>query len=207
MSVTDIISPSHLVSAYGLIGVIFIIFAETGLLIGFFLPGDSLLFLSGALAATNKQDGPHLQLAPLLIGVAIAAVIGGQVGFLIGRYLGTNLLERPDHPIIKKKYINRTREVLEEYGEFKAVLLARVIPIVRTFINPVVGALGMNQKRFAAANIIGGVVWSVGVTLLGFALGSSINIDKYILPITAVIVILSALPVIREVYKQRKTHS
>ena len=207
MSVTDIISPSHLVSAYGLIGVFFIIFAETGLFIGFFLPGDSLLFLAGALAATNKQTGPHLQLAPLLIGVAIAATIGGQVGFLIGRYLGTNLLDRPDHPIIKKKYINRTREVLEEYGEFKAVLLARVIPIVRTFINPVVGALGMDQKRFAAANIIGGLVWAVGVTLLGFALGSSINIDKYILPITAVIVILSAIPVIREVYKQRKAHS
>ena len=204
MSVTDIISPSHLVSAYGLIGVIFIIFAETGLLIGFFLPGDSLLFLAGAIAASQKADGPHLPLVPLLIGVALAATIGGQVGFWIGRYLGVRLLDRPDHPIIKRKYITRTREILEQYGEFKAVLLARVIPIVRTFINPVVGALGMDAKRFAAANIIGGLVWAVGVTLLGYALGSSINIDKYILPITAVIVLLSAIPVIREVYKHRQ---
>lgn len=204
MSFTDIISPSHLVSTYGLIGIFFIIFAETGLLIGFFLPGDSLLFLAGAIAASHKPGGTHLPLVPLIIGVAVAAIVGAQVGFMIGRYLGSRLLDRPDHPIIKQIYIIRTREVLEQYGEFKAVLLARVIPLVRTFINPVVGALGMDTKRFITANIIGGTVWAVAITMLGYALGSSIDIDKYILPITGVIIVFSAIPVIREIIIRRR---
>ena len=120
------------------------------------------------------------------------AIITTPLSFLVAKF------------VIKQKYITRTRQVLEEYGEFKAVLLARVIPIVRTFINPVVGAVGMDLKRFTLANIVGGLVWSVGVTLLGYALGSSINIDKYILPITAVIVLVSLIPVVREISKQRR---
>lgn len=207
MSFTDIISPSHLVNSYGLIGIFFIVFAETGLLVGFFLPGDSLLFLAGAIAASQKTGGPHLPLVPLIIGVAVAAVVGAQTGFLIGRYFGSRILDRPDHPIIKKAYIDRTRQVLEQYGEFKAVLLARVIPLVRTFINPVVGALGMDTKRFLIANIIGGTVWAVTITMLGYALGSSIDIDKYILPITGVIILFSAIPVVREIIKRKQKKS
>jgi membrane-associated protein len=203
MSLTNLISPDHLVSAYGLIGVIFIIFAETGLLIGFFFPGDSLLFLAGAYAATSKPGVPHLMLLPLLFGVAIAAVVGGQVGYLIGRLAGEQLFANPKSKILKPKYIQQTRDVLERYGETKAVLIARVIPVVRTFISPVVGAIRMPLRKFAVANIIGGLVWSLGVTLLGFALGSSINIDKYILPITALIIIASVVPLILEYRKQR----
>jgi membrane-associated protein len=204
MSLTSLLSPSHLVSAYGLIGISIIIFAETGLLIGFFFPGDSLLFLAGAFAATSKPGQPHLQLIPLLVVVGLAAVIGGQVGFFIGRFLDRSLLERPGQKFIKQRYVNRTREVLERYGEFKSVLLARVIPIVRTFINPVVGALGMDAKRFLMANILGGLTWAIGVTLLGYVLGSAINIDKYLLPITGLIVVASAVPVVREILKNRR---
>lgn len=203
MSLSSLLSPAHLISAYGLIGVILVIFAETGLFVGFFLPGDSLLFLAGALAATTKPGAPHLSILPLLIGVAVAATLGAQTGYVIGKYLGARLLERPNRRFVKQHHIERTHEVLERYGQFKAVLLARVIPIVRTLINPVVGALGMDARKFTVANILGGVAWSVGVTLLGYWLGSSIDIDKYILPITGVIVVLSLIPVVLELRKLR----
>jgi membrane-associated protein len=186
-----------------LIGVIAIIFAETGLLIGFFLPGDSLLFIAGAFAATHKAGHPHLNLAILLPGVAIAAVLGGQVGYWIGRRAGPVLFDRPASRVFKPEYVERTREVMEKYGETKAVVLARVIPIVRTFVNPMMGTIRMPARQFALANLGSGVVWSVGVTLLGYALGSSINIDKYILPITFVVIVLSVLPIVFEARKQR----
>jgi membrane-associated protein len=203
MSLSGLISPDHLVSTFGLIGIIFIIFAETGLLFGFFFPGDSLLFLAGAYAATSKAGVPHLSLLPLLIGVAFAAVLGGQVGYYIGRFAGKQLFSRPQSRIFKPKYIEQTQAVLEKYGETKAVLLARVIPIVRTFISPVVGMVRMPLQKFILANVIGGLVWSLGITMLGYSLGSAINIDKYILPITAVIIVLSAIPIVLEYRKQR----
>lgn len=192
------------INSFGLAGVIAIIFAETGLLIGFFLPGDSLLFLAGAFAATHEKGHPHLNLALLLPGVAIAAVVGGQVGYVIGRRAGPVLFDRPDSRLFKPVYVERTREVLERYGETKAVLLARVIPVVRTFINPMMGTIRMPLRQFAVANVGGGVVWSVGVTLLGYALGSKVNVDAYILPITFVVVLLSVLPMIFEYRKQRR---
>ncbi len=204
MHLTQFLSPDYLVSAYGLIGIIFIIFAETGLLFGFFFPGDSLLFLAGAYAATTKPGVPHLALIPLLIGVSLAAIFGGQVGYLIGRFAGERLFSNPKSKILKPKYIVQTQEVLERYGETKAVMLARVIPIVRTFISPVVGAVHMPVRKFVFANIVGGLVWALGITLLGFALGSSISIDKYILPITAAIIIVSLLPLAIEYRKQRR---
>ena len=206
MHLTQLLSPAHLVTAYGLIGVIAIIFAETGLLIGFFFPGDSLLFLAGAYAATSKTGQPHLALLPLLIGVAIASILGGQVGYWIGQFAGERLFSDPNHKIFRKKYIDQTKEVLERYGEMKAVLIARVIPVVRTFISPVVGAIGMPLHKFVIANVAGGLVWSVGVIMLGFALGSSINIDKYILPITAIIIIASVIPLVLE-YRRQKTRA
>jgi membrane-associated protein len=195
MSLTTIISPAHLVSAYGLIGVIFIIFAETGLLFGFFFPGDSLLFLAGAYAANSSNHGPHLPIMPLLIGVS--------VGYFIGRVTGEKLLNGKHLKFIKPRYIMRTQEVLERYGETKAVIFARVIPIVRTFISPVVGVVNMPLKKFIWANVIGGLIWSIGVTMLGYGLGSTINIDRYILPITGVIVIISFIPILLEYRKQK----
>ncbi len=206
MSFTSLLSPDHLVNSFGLIGIIFIIFAETGLLIGFFFPGDSLLFLAGAYAATTRPGVPHLALVPLLIGVALAAVVGGQVGYLIGHFAGEHLFANPKSKLFKPKYLKQTQDVLERYGETKAVMLARVIPIVRTFISPVVGMVRMPWHKFMMANVVGGLVWSLGVTMLGYWLGSAINIDKYILPITALIVVLSAIPVFLEYRKQRSRH-
>lgn len=203
MSITNIISPEHLVSTYGLAGIIFIIFAETGLLIGFFFPGDSLLFLAGAYAASTKPGVKHLALIPLLIGVSLAAILGGQTGYFIGRFAGDKLLSNPNARIVKPKYVAQTRKILEKYGETKAVLLARVIPIVRTFVSPVVGVIQMPLRKFIVANVLGGLVWSFGIILIGYSLGSAINIDKYILPITALIIIASVMPIIFEYRKQK----
>lgn len=202
--VLSALGASHLIATYGTLGVVAIIFAETGLLVGFFLPGDSLLVLAGAYAATHRPGQPHLPLVPLLLGVALAAIAGGQVGYLIGRRAGPALFERRDSRFFRREYVERTRVVLERYGEVKAVLLARVIPIVRTFINPVVGVVRMPAHSFAVANVVGGAVWSLGVTLAGYALGSAIHIDTYILPITAVVVVVSLVPVVREGARHRR---
>ena len=199
----NFLDPTPYINHFGTIGIILIIFAETGLLIGFFLPGDSLLFLAGAFAATSKAGDPHLNLATLLPGVAIAAVLGGQVGYVIGRRAGPLLFDKPQSRLFKPAYVVRTRQVLERYGETKAVLLARVIPIVRTFINPMMGTVAMPVRAFTLANVGGGVVWSIGVTMLGYGLGRSISIDSYILPITALVIVLSFIPILREYRKQR----
>ncbi len=199
-----LLSPTPYIDHFGLVGVWLIIFAETGLLIGFFLPGDSLLFLAGAYAATSKVGVPHLNIALLLPGVAIAAVLGGQTGYLIGRRVGPALFDKPQSRLFKPSHVERTRTVLERYGETKAVLLARVIPIVRTFINPMMGTVQMPAARFAVANAVGGLVWSLGVTLLGYALGSSISIDTYILPITFLIIVASLIPILLEYRRHRR---
>lgn len=201
--ITDLLHPDQLISGFGTaatIGVILIVFAETGLLLGFFLPGDSLLFLAGVYTTTSAKSGnhPHLTLALLLPGVIIAAIVGGQTGYLIGRTAGVRLFNRPDSRLFKEIYVQRTREVLERYGETKAVLLSRFIPVVRTFMNPAVGVAQMPQRAFTIANVVGGVVWAGGIVLLGYGLGKSVSIDKYILPITLVIVVVSAIPVIKE---------
>lgn len=201
--VLSTIGASHLISTFGAAGVIAIIFAETGIFLGFFLPGDSLLVLAGAYAATTGTGHPHLDLAVLLPGVAAAAVAGGFLGYAIGRGSGESLFGRPDSRFFRAEHVARTREVLERYGEVKAVLLARLIPIVRTFINPVVGIVEMPVRSFAVANVVGGVVWSVAVTLIGYGLGKTVPIDTYLVPITIVVIILSLIPVVRETRRHR----
>ncbi len=199
------LSPSSLVSSFGTIGLIAIIFAESGLLLGFFLPGDSLLFLAGAYCATNAhRTSPHLSLGPVLVGVTVAAILGAQVGYLIGRRVGPALFRRADSRLFKQAHVVRARQVLVDYGEGRAIFLARFIPVVRTFLNPVCGAIEVSPGTFTRWNIAGGLVWAVGVTLLGYALGRSVNIDHYILPITGIIVVLSAIPVAREWRRQRQ---
>lgn len=201
----NLLSPSDLISTFGTIGLILIVFAETGLLIGFFLPGDSVLFLGGAYAATAAGSGdPHLSLFPLLVGVAIASIAGAEVGYLIGRTVGPVLFDRPQSKLFKPANVERAHEVLHRYGEGKAIVLARFIPVVRTFMNPVCGVAEVPIRVFTLWNIVGGLIWSVGVTLLGFALGKSVKIDHYIIPITVVIVLLSAIPILLEVRKQRR---
>ncbi|MBL7492187.1 VTT domain-containing protein [Frankia sp. AgB1.9] len=200
----NVLDPASLTATFGLTGLILVVFAETGLLIGFFLPGDSLLFLAGAYSATAATgDQPHFQLGAVLAGVAVAAILGAQVGYLIGRRTGPRLFNRPNSRLFKQENVLRAQEFLERYGYGKSIILARFVPIVRTFMNPVAGVVGVPARTFLVYNVIGGLVWSLGVTLLGYALGRAIPIDRYIIPVTLLIVLLSAIPVLREFAKRR----
>lgn len=175
----------------GYVGIFAIIFAESGLLIGFFLPGDSLLFTAGFLASLNP---PVFSLPVLLVGFFLAAVIGDSVGYAFGRRVGVKLFQRENSLLFDKKNILRAQAFYEKHGG-KAIVLARFIPIVRTFA-PIVAGIGtMHYPRFLAFNLAGGLLWAVGVTLAGYFLGSAIpDIDRYLLPIVILIVLLSVAP-------------
>lgn len=196
----NLLNAKDLVATLGLIGVLAVVFAETGLLVGFFLPGDSLLFTAGLFAARGD-----LPLAGLLIGTPIAAIVGAQVGYAIGRASGPRLFSRPDSRFFRHEYVERARHHLERFGTAKAIVLARFIPIIRTVLNPVAGVLAIPARSFAVWNILGGLVWSVGVTLVGYWAGSKIpSIDRYLLPVVVLIVLASAVPVIIEVRRARR---
>ena len=197
---------------FAVLGVCAIIFAETGLMVGFFLPGDSLLFIAGLLTLSGKTTAGvtnthHLSLPLLMVAVPVCAVAGAQLGHFLGARFGRPLFDKPDSRLFKREHVDKAEDVFVKYGPTKAVVLARFIPIVRTFMNPVAGVLEMPAKTFFVANVIGGVIWSEGVLLLGRLASKAISpdkVDKYIIPITLVIVLLSVLPIFFEWRKQRK---
>lgn len=198
------LSSTSLLASLGALGVFLALFAETGLLIGFFLPGDSLLFTAGLLCAGTVAHKPHLSLPLVLLAAAGGAVLGAQTGFLIGRKGGRPWLQRTNKRFLRNG-AERSEELLSRYGYGKAIVLARFIPVVRTVLNPMVGALDVPARTFTIWQVVGGLVWSIGVTMAGYALGSTIgNVDKYLLPIIAVIVILSLLPLVVEFVRTRK---
>lgn len=200
----NILSAQSLLAAFGVLGVGVVMFAETGLLIGFFLPGDSLLFTAGLLCTGSGQNGLKLSLPPLLIAAAAGALIGAQTGYLIGRKAGGALLARGSSPRLAAG-AHRAEELLERYGHAKAIVLARFVPVVRTVLNPMAGALGVPVRTFTVWQVAGGLVWSIGLILAGYALGSSIpSVDKYLLPIVAVIVLVSLAPLAVELYRSRR---
>jgi membrane-associated protein len=197
------LNPRDILDSFGpwaTVGLILIIFAETGLLIGFFLPGDSLLFTGGILASQG-----NLNIAVIAIGCFLAAVIGDQVGYTIGHRAGPPLFRRPDSRIFKQRYVDRTKEFFDKHGP-KTILLARFVPVVRTFAPVLAGVGEMDRRTFTTYNVVGGFVWAVGVTVAGYILGSAIgsDIDKYLLPIIAVIVVLSILPPLIEMRRERR---
>lgn len=200
------LDPKTLLSL-GLVGLLLIIYAETGLLVGFFLPGDSLLFLAGVFAASGQEG---LALWMLLLGVPVAAFLGAQTGWWIGHKAGPRIFDRPDSKLFKTSNVERAQAYLDKFGEGKAIVLARFLPIVRTFLNPVAGVLGIPARKFAFFNAIGAVLWGVGVPLAGYLVGKAINdagavsIDNYILPLTVAIVVVSLIPVLLEFRKARK---
>ena len=191
--------PESLIETFGTLGVFAIVFAESGLLFGFFLPGDSLLFTAGLLASQGFSN-----IVLLMVGCAAAAIAGDQVGYLIGRRAGPALFRRPDSRFFHQKNVDRARAYFEEHGS-KTIILARFVPVVRTFAPVVAGVGQMNYRRFVTFNVIGGLVWGAGVTLLGYLLGSTIkDVDRYLLPIIALIIAVSFVPVFREVWKSRR---
>ena len=197
------LSSSSLLASLGAFGVFLVLFAETGLLIGFFLPGDSLLFTAGLLCTSTAGHPARLSLPLVLLAAAAGALLGAQTGFYIGRAGGRPLLQRS-----RNRYLHtgaeRAERLLARYGYGKAIVLARFIPIVRTVLNPLAGAFGVSTRTFTIWQVAGGLVWSVGITLLGYTLGSAIpSIDTYLLPAIAVIVILSLIPIGIEVWRTR----
>ena len=193
----------HLVETFGLLGLLGIVFAETGLLIGFFLPGDSLLFAAG-FAAAGGIPGVRPPIGLVLVLVPLTAIAGAQCGFLIGRAAGPALFDREDSRLFKKSYVTKADEVIERYGEGKAIVLARFIPIVRTFLNPVLGATDLPARTFLFWNVVGGVLWGAGVSLLGYFLGDIEFIGKNLEAFALLIVLISVLPIVVEVYRTRR---
>ena len=204
LAALDIIDPEKIIDWLGpfaTIGLLLIVFAESGLLIGFFLPGDSLLFTAGLLASRN-ESGLHLPV--LLVGCFVAAVLGDQVGYVFGKRVGPSLFRREDSRLFKQEYVDRTKDFFERHGP-KTILLARFVPVVRTFAPILAGVGEMPYRTFFRFNIIGGFVWAVGVITAGYVLGSAIpNIDQYLLPIIFVIVLLSVIPPFLEWRRHRR---
>ena len=170
--------PQKLVQSIGLIGLFLVIFAESGILIGFFLPGDSLLFAAGLVTAgLTTADGTVWTLAGgniavVAIGCALAAIIGDQVGYAFGNKVGPSLFKRPESRLFKPAYVDQAEAFFEKHGS-KSIVLARFVPIVRTFAPIVAGVSKMHYRTFVKFNIIGGVIWGAGFTLLGYWLGNS----------------------------------
>ncbi len=193
------LSPDNLIDTYGLIGILVIIFAECGLLVGFFLPGDSLLFTAGLLVARGDIDQP-LWLVCVLI--CLAAIAGNQVGYLIGRQAGPAIFRRGDSRLFKQKYVDKTYEFFDRYGP-RAIVLARFVPIVRTFITVTAGVGRMNYRIYTTYSVIGGVLWGAGVTILGHSLGNVDFVADHIEVILIAIVLVSVLPIGFEVLRKK----
>ncbi len=185
------LDPIAMVQTGSYLGLATIVFAESGLLVGIFLPGDSLLFAAGLLSA-----GGFLSFGPMVLIVVIAAIVGDSVGYWFGANVGVNFFQREDSFFFKKEYLHRTERFYQRYGG-RAVILARFVPIVRT-IAPVLAGIGsMTYKTFLTYNVLGGVLWGVSMTSLGYFLGSLIpESERYILPISLVIIIISFLPIL-----------
>lgn len=186
------------IQALGHAGIITVIFVESGLLIGFFLPGDSLLFTAGMLAAQG-----YLSLPILLVGTFLAAVLGDNVGYWFGKKVGPAIFNKPDSLLFSHQRIEDAHHFFIKHGS-KALILARFTPGVRT-LTPILAGVGrMPYRQFMHYNIMGGALWAIGMTTFGYLLGNIIpNPDKYLLPITIIVIIISLASVAREWYKTR----
>lgn len=193
------LDPNTLLDNFGIWGLLLIVFAESGLLIGFFLPGDSLLFTCGLLITAGTLDFP-LWAAILLI--CVAAILGDQAGYLFGKKVGPSLFTRPDSRLFKQENVVKAHEFFEKYGP-KSLVLARFVPIVRTFTPIIAGVSGMRYRSFITFNIIGGVLWGAGVTLLGSWLGNIEFVHKNIEAILILIVLVSVVPIAIEFLRAR----
>jgi len=194
---------TSLLSSFGALGIAAVLFAETGLLVGFFLPGDSLLFTAGLLCVPGGSRSLHLSLWQVLLAAVAGALLGAQAGYVLGRRGGPALLARSRSRRLHEG-AERAGELLDRYGHAKAVVLARFIPVVRTVLNPLAGALGVPGRTFTLWQCAGGAVWTVGLVLAGYGLGSSIpSVDTYLLPVVALIVVVSLVPLALEVRRSR----
>ena len=193
---TDLIS---LVKLTGYFGLISIVFAESGLFFGFFLPGDSLLFTAGFLASQG-----YLNIGLVVLFCFVAAVIGDTFGYAFGHHLGPMIFKKSDSLFFHKNHLVRAEDFYKKYGK-KTLILARFVPVVRTFAPILAGVGRMSYLTFISFNVIGGFLWAVGLPLVGYYLGATVpNVDHYLLPIVVGIIVVSFLPVVYELLKARK---
>ncbi|MBB5954495.1 membrane-associated protein [Saccharothrix tamanrassetensis] len=185
---------------YMLVGLCFIVFAECGLLVGFFLPGDSLLFTAGLFVANGILDYP-LWLVCLLL--TACALVGNVVGYWIGWRAGPALFSKPESKIFKKEYVDKTHEFFDKYGA-RAIVMARFVPIVRTFITAMAGVGRMDTRKYFTYSLIGGVAWAAGLTVLGYFLGQIPFVRDNIEMMLILIVLISVVPIVIEVIKARR---
>lgn len=202
MSIHHLLSPQWLAENIGLFGLFAIVFAETGLLIGFFLPGDSLLVTAGVLSSPGRHFPPanlHWPLGWVLVGCGLAAVAGAELGYLIGRRAGPALFNRPRSRLFKPEHVQKAHGYFDRYGN-RTIVLARFVPIVRTFANPVAGVGRMQARSFTVYNVVGGVIWVALVTLLGYWIGDSVK-DTYLVP---AVIVVSLIPIGAEAIRHRR---
>ena len=201
----QLLNPEYLVNTFGLLGILGIIFAECGLLVGFFLPGDTLLFSAGLLVSTGAFDIPLWLLAVL---VPVAAVAGNLAGYWIGYKAGPVVFNRPESALFKHEHVERSHTFFERWGP-AAIILARFVPIVRTFITVLAGAARMRLSRYVLYSAIGGVLWGASVPVLGYYLGKIAfirkNVDLILVGAVVVVVALAILPLAFEVWHRRRS--
>jgi membrane-associated protein len=197
-----------IVATLGTIGVIATLFIETGLLVGLFLPGDSLLFVAGIAASGTAQEvfGNQLSYTQLLIWAPIAATIGSQCGHWLGAKYGRPFFDRPNSRFFNQDRVAQTEHWLMRYGLGKALIFSHFIPFVRTLINPLCGIIGIPAKKFFIWNIIGSYIWTVGLISAGYVLGERLegSVDKYLLPIVSLIIVASLAPILLEFFKGKR---
>ena len=206
----NLFDAQSIVTDLGLIGILVILFAETGLLIGIAFPGDSLLFIAGIAASGTGAallNGNKLPVVELFIGAPIAAITGSYVGRWLGKKYGRKLFDRPDGRFFTQARVIQTEKWLEKYGIGKALILARFIPFIRTLINPLVGIINIPTKVYMIWNALGAIIWTDGILLLGFLFGEKIegSVDRYLLPLVGLIIFLSILPIVVELLRKNNS--
>jgi membrane-associated protein len=205
--ITNLFDASAVVSTLGLLGVLGIIFMETGLLIGLVFPGGEVVFLAGVAASGTGSAvlGDAKLSAPLLFALApVAAITGGEVGYWFGKKYGRKFFERPDSRFFNQKMVNTTEKWLLKYGPRKALVFGRFIPFARTLINPVCGVVHLERKLFSTWNAIGAIIWTQLAMGIGYLLGDLIegSVNKYLYPIIALIVLVTLVPLLFEIFKE-----
>lgn len=206
----NLLDAHSIIADLGLAGVLAILFAETGLLIGLVFPGDSLLFIAGVAASGSGAallNGVSFSYPALLIGAPLAAIAGSQFGHFLGATYGRKFFDRPDGRIFNRAQVMKTEKWLKKYGTGKAIILARYVPVVRTLINPLCGIVRIKSSEFLVWNVIGAILWTDGVITLGYILGEKLkgSIDTYLLPIIGLIIFISLLPVFLEIIREMRT--
>jgi len=209
LAITNLFDAHSVVSSLGLIGVLGIIFMETGLLIGLVFPGGEVVFLAGIAASGSGTAllGDAKLSAPLLFALApVAAIVGGEVGYWFGKKYGRKFFERPNTRFFNQKMVETTEKWLMKYGPRKALVFGRFVPFARTLINPVCGVTNLERKLFSTWNAIGAIIWTQVAIGIGYLLGDVIkgSVNKYLYPVVGIIVFVSLVPLLVGIYKERK---